>query len=198
MTGLEKILKHIEDDAKAAANAVKTQADMDAAQIIAAAEAEKESKCAQIVQKSKSEVSAFLNRAESAALLQEKKLILNTKQQIIADVIEKAKVSLSGLSDEEYFEIIIQMVKKHALSRQGEILFSKSDKKRVPDKFNATLKKTLAEKEDALLTVSEQTCDIDGGFVLIYGDVEENCSFDALFLAARESLQDKVNALLFE
>ena len=38
---------------------------------------------------------------------------------------------------------------------------------------------------------------MEGGFVLVYGGVEQNCSFAALFDAARDSLQDKLHALLF-
>ena len=38
---------------------------------------------------------------------------------------------------------------------------------------------------------------MEGGFVLVYGGVEQNCSFAALFDTARDSLQDKLHALLF-
>jgi V/A-type H+-transporting ATPase subunit E len=55
----------------------------------------------------------------------------------------------------------------------------------------------LSDKEGASLTLSEKTAAIDGGFLLIYGEIEENCSFDALFSASRENMQDQVNAFLF-
>ena len=38
---------------------------------------------------------------------------------------------------------------------------------------------------------------MDGGFVLLYGGIEENCTVRALFDARREALQDQVHALLF-
>ena len=47
------------------------------------------------------------------------------------------------------------------------------------------------------LRVSNGNCDIDGGFILIYGGIEENCSFRAMLDANREHLADKVNELLF-
>jgi V/A-type H+-transporting ATPase subunit E len=56
----------------------------------------------------------------------------------------------------------------------------------------------LADKKNASLIISENTVTIDGGFILKYGDVEENCSFDALFSSAKEELSDRVNAILFE
>ena len=38
---------------------------------------------------------------------------------------------------------------------------------------------------------------LDGGFILIYGGIEENCTIRALFDARRETLQDQVHGLLF-
>ena len=37
-----------------------------------------------------------------------------------------------------------------------------------------------------VLRISGDTRDIDGGFVLTYGGIEENCSIDALFDAAQD------------
>lgn len=198
MTGLEKILKHIEEDATTAANAVVAEAESKAKDITAHARAEGEKKCLDIEEQSKVAVQSYLSRAESAALLQEKKVILNTKQEIINDVILRAKDSVLGLADKEYFNVILNMVKKYALGQAGQICFSVKDKNRLPIHFEEDLNAALTEIKEAKLIISERTCDIDGGFILIYGDVEENCSFSALFFAAQETLQDKVCKLLFE
>ena len=94
---------------------------------------------------------------------------------------------------EEYFAYILKMVEKHALSQKGEIAFSKADKKRLPQNFRIDLEKASG----GTLKLSRETRDIDGGFVLIYGGIEENCSFKAIFNADREKLADKVNTFLF-
>lgn len=120
------------------------------------------------------------------------------KQQVIDDIIASAKNALLNMTDEEYFEVIIKMIQKYALARKGEIIFSSTDKGRIPEPFEAMIYEALLSVEGAILIVSEETRTIDGGFILVYGDVEENCSFDAIFLATRESLQDKVCKLLFE
>lgn len=198
MTGLEKILKHIEEDADTAADKIITEANNKAAVILADARAEGEKKRAEILERSKLEVQSCLSRAESAANLQEKKLILNAKQEIIGNIINRAKESLLQLEDTKYFDIIIRMVGKHALAQNGQILFSEADSKRLPIQFNETLKTVLSQKEGAVLTAGKETVNICGGFILSYGDVEINCSFDALFAAAKENLQDKVSDFLFD
>jgi len=198
MTGLEKILKVIEEDATKSAEVVIAEATRQAEEITTAAKADSEMKRANIAKQSEIDVKACLSRAESAALLQEKKLILNAKQQMISNVITSSMESLVKLPDKEYFEIIIKMLNKYALDQSGQILFSTKDKQRLPIEFENTIRTALLEKKGASLTISEEMRGFNGGFILIYGNVEENCSFDALFFAAKEDLQDKVCALLFE
>ncbi|MDF2905333.1 MAG: hypothetical protein K0R34_654 [Herbinix sp.] len=198
MTGLEKILKVIEDDANAHAEEIISKAQNEANEIISAAKQEADKKCSEITAKSETDVQAVLSRAESAAALQEKKKILDAKQQIISNVITKARNSLTGLSDSEYIDIILKMAKKYAHNKEGVILFSRTDKNRLPADISSKLTTALAGKPGASLVVSEDVTTIDGGFVLKYGDIEENCSFDALFSSAKEELSDQVNAILFE
>lgn len=197
MTGLEKILKSIEADASKNAEAVIAQAKSEANDITLAAKKDTEKKCAEIAAKSELDVKAVCSRAESAADLMEKKIILDAKQQIINNIIYNARISLANLPDSEYVEVLIRMVNKYAHNKAGKIIFSMADKKRLPKDFSATLQKILSVKEGASLTVSEDVANLDGGFLLVYGNIEENCSFDALFSASKEDLQDKVNAFLF-
>lgn len=198
MTGLEKILKAIESDSKAQAETVILQAKQEAEEIMEAAKKEAEKKCAQIAENSDADVKAVISRAESAASLQERKMILDAKQQIISNIIADARNYLVKLPDSDYLEIILEMVKRHAHKKAGKILFTETDKRRLPQDFNSRLKAALSELPGASLVLAEETASIDGGFLLKYGDIEENCSFDALFDAAKEALQDRVNTLLFE
>jgi V/A-type H+-transporting ATPase subunit E len=195
MTGLDKILKAIEADAKSNKEAVIAQAKREAEDITAAALKEAKNQSAVIKAKSDLDVKAVLSRAESAAELAQKKSILDAKQQMINHIISAARNSLSSLSDSDYVNVILKMVKKHAHNQPGKIVFSSSDRKRLPVDFNIRLQSIL--NGNAALALSEDTAGIDGGFLLIYGDVEENCSFDALFAAEKEELQDIINSFLF-
>jgi V/A-type H+-transporting ATPase subunit E len=90
------------------------------------------------------------------------------------------------------------MVLKYAVGQSGSIIFSETDKKRLPQDFQAKIQTTLANIPGASLTISDRAASIDGGFILVYGEVEENCSFDAIFSASKDMLQDKVSGILFE
>jgi V/A-type H+-transporting ATPase subunit E len=198
MTGLDKILKAIEEEAQAGADAILAEANKQADDILAAAKQEADNQCSRIAEKSEADVKAVISRAESAAALQEKKILLNAKQQMISNIITKARNSLAALPDSEFVETILQMVKKYAHNKPGKILFSASAQKRLPKDFNVRLNNVLSGKPGAMLTIAEENVSFTDGFLLVYGDIEENCSFDALFAAEKEVLQDKVNSLLFD
>ncbi len=198
MTGLEKILQAIKAEADNNVKRILSEADKEAEDIMAAAKKEAEEACKRIEDKSEQDVKSVLSRAESGAALLEKKLLLDAKQQLIGEIIEKARKRLCDLPDEEYFSVILKLIRKQAQNKPGKLVLSDRDMNRLPKDFSRRIGQTLKDIEGASLEVSDQTVKIDGGFILVYGDVEENCSFDALFSAARDELQDKVNKLLFD
>ena len=60
------------------------------------------------------------------------------------------------------------------------------------------MKVLAAKKKGGSLELTETVPDgMDGGFILTYGGIEENCTIKALFDARREELSDKVNRQLF-
>ena len=89
-----------------------------------------------------------------------------------------------------------QLLSRFVTDRAGEIYVSKRDLERMPDDFPAKIEKAAQEKGGSLVLKKEPR-EIDGGFVLVYGGVEENCSAGALFASQRDELADKVHAMLF-
>ena len=92
-----------------------------------------------------------------------------------------------SLDDAAYFGLIFKMVGKFALPQQGKLILNEKDLARVPGDFDVQLKAALAAIPGAVLSLSNSTCPIDGGFVLDYGGIEENCSFEALFYSSQEA-----------
>ncbi len=197
MTGLEKLVKHIEDAAASSAQAMISEAEGKAGKILKEAEAQGEAQSAEILKQSALQAQVVVEHAQSAALLEQRRAILDAKLQAINNVLTQAREELIGLPDDQYAQAIVRMIGKYALNREGQIVFSASDLKRLPPHFEETVRTALSDKPGASLTLSKETRELDGGFVLVYGDVEVNCSFEALFSAEKEALQDKVSALLF-
>lgn len=197
MTGLDKIINQIENEAKENADKIIAEAEEKASEIISTAEKKAAEITSEYAKKAETECAAITARAASADALEIKKSILSKKQSLIKDAVKNAESAVYNLPDSEYFDIILKTVKKYAPNKNGVMMFGKKDLDRLPNDFEKTINATLGF-ENTKLVISDKTADIDGGFILNYGGIEENCSFKALFDSAAEELSDKALALLFE
>lgn len=196
MAGLDKIIGQIEEESKAAAACTIEAAKAEAEKILDMARKEAGVECADIERRSGQTVANILERGKSAAELKKRGSLLAEKQKLIGDTIARAKAELKSMESETYFKMILKLAAKSAQSGEGDILFSAKDLARLPEGFEKQLNAALKDK-GAVLHISQDTRDIDAGFVLTYGGIEENCSFDAIFDSAREILQDKAQEILF-
>ena len=128
--------------------------------------------------------------------MRRKQAVLAAKQEVIGGVLEKAYDAVMNLDDEKYFEMLEKLLEKHALAEEGVICFSEQDLERMPQGFPEKIRNIAASKGGSL-TLSEKPEKMDGGFLLVYGGIEENCTIRAVFDSKREELSDQVNRLLF-
>lgn len=196
MTGLDKMVNQILDEANNSASTILDNAKAQADEILAKAKADAGKSGEEISKRSKADIANYRDRMNSSADLKRRTAVLEAKQGIITQVIEKAYDTFCSKSDAEYFQTIEEMLGKFALPQKGEIYFSSKDISRMPSGFEGKIQE-IAKKNGGSLTLSKDTREIPGGFVLAYGGIEENCSFEALFDSKRDELQDKVQKLLF-
>lgn len=193
MSGIDKIIQQIEANTAQACDAVVGTAQQKADAVIAAAQKEAEQIVADGKEKTALHVADIKKRGDSAADLEEKRVMLSAKQQIISAMLQKGLEEAKNLPDDEYFALIEKMVAKYSQPGKGEILFGEKDQKRLPAGFIAKLNQA-AQGE---IVSAQQTAPIEAGFILRYGGVEQNCSFDAVFAGESEALCDKAGRLLF-
>ena len=196
MTGLEKMKSQILDEANRSAGEILEQAKKEADAVMAEARKNAEAECQRISEKSEADAESLKGRAESSCDLQKRKAVLKAKQEVISEILKRAYKKMLASDTETYFDIIRKMLNKYVLPEEGEICFSSDDKKRLPDGFEKEIAAIAAAKGGKLI-VSKEERNIQGGFVLIYGGIEENCTFKAMFDSRRGELSDKVHALLF-
>ena len=196
MTGLEKMKSQILDEAGKAADVKVAEAKAQAEELIQAARTEAAREAESISRKSEAEVANYKERAASSMDLQKRSRILEAKQAVIAEVLDKAYEKVSTMEKDEYFSMLLKLVGKYALAQDGEICFSAQDLERLPSGFEEQAGEIAAGKGGSL-KVSRETRDIPNGFVRVYGGVEENCTLKAMFEAKRDELADKVNHLFF-
>lgn len=196
MAGLEKIMSQILEEANGEASEIINKAQEEANAILAKADAECKKMEDESVEKEKARQLAHEERLKSSAQLKKRQAVLLAKQQIISDMLERAYEALLRQDIESYFVLIKKMLEKFTLAKAGQIYFSDKDLKRMPSGFEAEIEKIASEKDGSLTLIKEAKA-IDGGFILVYGGIEENCSFKALLNEKKEELADKVQRLLF-
>lgn len=193
MNGLEKILEQINQEAEITATKIVNEAKIDVREIEKKAKQDAKAETDKIEQKTESICKDIAQRGKSAAGLHKRQAMLLAKQNAINEILDKAYHALINLPDDEYFVFILKLVKKHSLKEEGTIYFNEKDLQRLPIIFGAQLEQTANGK----LNIAKEAKDIDGGFVLSYGGIEENCSIKAIFNSKEEQLQDEVNSMLF-
>ncbi len=193
MAGIESITSLIKQEATENAEKIISEANKTANEILAEAKKAADEKTKAALTTEKAEADAVINKAKSAAELQKRRDLLCAKQEIITEIIEKAKKTLSSLPDKEYFELLIKLVKKYETGQEGVLALGANDLKRVPSDFEESLKKASENK----LTLSKKPINIKNGFLLLYGGIDINLSFDSLFDENLEELTDKVSAIVF-
>lgn len=189
MTGLEKIISQIEEEGRTVANDKIEAAKKAAADILASAKQE----CEQIKAAEEAKLSSLEDgmavKLASSMDLERRTAILAAKQQLISEVLDKAYKQVCSTDTEAYFELMEKMLNKYMQPQEGEIYFSQADRDRMPESF--------VKKIPDSLTLLSSKDNIENGFVLVYGGIEENCTLRAVFDSKKEELQDIIQKILF-
>jgi len=188
MAGIDRIIETIAWDsaakcdeilaaAKSQAEAIRAEAEAKAAQLNEAASAEAR-------QRAELSIAAAGPRAAQT----EKRILLQVKNEVIQQVITSALDRLRALPETQYFDLLTRLAAEHAQPGPGEMRLSQKDLDRLPADFAGRL---------GDITISPQPANISDGFILVYGDIEQNCTFDALVSARLDDMKDALHACVF-
>jgi V/A-type H+-transporting ATPase subunit E len=198
MIGIEKIKDTIISDSEDKAREVLQDGEAQVAAILAEAKKlcqEKEAALGKVMDYEKAQTRKIML---SMAELEMRNDILFAKQDIIDKVFAEAVVRLNSMNKERYQDLIKTMLMTSVEAGDEEILFSKAGVEKLPEDFVAKINQELANKGmKGQLTVSSETPNIDGGFIIRNKGVEINNSFSALVNVYRDELETEVAAVLF-
>lgn len=196
MTGLEKIIQKIEADSKIECNNVISEANDEAREILEKAKIVSEQNKQEIIKAALSKSQTELELASSRAELERKKSILAVKINIVNKVIEDALSRLKNLPDEDYFITVKKLIHVYAQKGCGILHFSAGDLKRLPENFESDVNEMFKDNGISV-KISSEPVNIDSGFILVYDDIEQNCSFDALLNSSIDEIKDELYSKIF-
>lgn len=190
MTSSEKILAGIAEEAKAQADKINSDAEKQAAEITAAAKTEAETEAEKIKADAEKKAELIINSGKSSAGLLKRDTTLNCRRELIEKALITIADTVNAYGDKDYFDFLLTLIKKEKLNDKGEVYLSVKDKVRNITDFKSEL--------SALnLTLSDTFADINGGFILKYGDIQINGELSALIHEKRDVLTDELNKALF-
>ncbi len=190
MTSSEKILAGIAEEAKAQADKINSDAEKQAAEITAAAKTEAETEAEKMKADAEKKAELIINSGKSSAELLKRDTALNCRRELIEKALVAVADTVNAYGDKDYFDFLLTLIKKEKLNDKGEVYLSVKDKVRNITDFKSEL--------SALnLTLSDTFADINGGFILKYGDIQINGELSALIHEKRDVLTDELNKALF-
>ena len=190
MTSSEKILAGIAEESKAQADKINSDAEKQPADIIAAAREEAESEAEKIRAEAEKKAELIINSGKSSAELLKRDTALNCRRELIEKALITVADTVNAYGDKDYFDFLLTLIKKERLNGKGEVYLSVKDKARDTASFKSEL-------EALGFTLSDNFADINGGFILKYGDIQINGELSELIHEKRDVLTDELNKALF-
>lgn len=188
MSGLENIISRLESDCAAQCGKIAEDAANETRSVFKNAEDESRVECEKIIADAEKRAEAILKKAESTAQTVSARTMLAAKVSLIDETLEAAVKKLQKLDDNSYFAILLLLAKKYAEKGTGIMYLSAADKARLPEHFAESLEN---------IVIAEECADISDGFILKYGDIEINCTFEAMLNASRDELKALAGSILF-
>lgn len=220
MKNLDKIIEKIDGDAaervaetektaEAEVHRLKKEARDRAADIMNKAERDAER-----------ETERILGRSRSAGEMHRRQILLSAKVGMIDKAYDTAEKFLLSLPSDQYKKLLAHLLADAVEERITGVLrlvtlygdaeehsteftavFNERDReaygKEVIRSTGAILRARSDSKKSVKIGLAEDSADIKGGVILRCGDIESNCSVEAMIRRSREDTGDAIAAVLF-
>ena len=199
MKGTEKIIAHIQADAKAQADAILAQAEKQCAQI----REEYEKKASDAYgEKIRAGVKLCQDKVDSMdriARMEGRKSVLALKQDMVSQSFDKARQMITQLPAEQYVQLLAKLAAQASVTGDEEILLNAKDRAAVGGQVVAAANALLtAAGKKGKLSLAGTTGDFEGGLILRRGSIEANCTIELLVELCRGDMSAQLADVLFE
>jgi len=192
---VEDILKRIEEETESACNAILSEAEEEAGKITSRYEEEARKLKESLLEKARARADEEEKRLVVNEQLVLRKAILAKKGEVLKKVYDMAKERIKALPENEYIEIISNLVLKNAVSGREELVVPAKQKQLFDDSFLARLNKAFGE--GARFSVSAEGGGFEWGVLLREKQREVNLTLDVLFDQVIEVVEPRIAEELF-
>ncbi|MCL2436657.1 MAG: V-type ATP synthase subunit E [Clostridiales bacterium] len=191
---IDNITAKIVSDATEYAEELISAAKQEAAEITAQALKEADSIRVLMSERASKDAASVKHRKNSVAELEARKMRLSAKQAAVANVVVAAIDHLADMKPEQYIAFLVGKIAEIGM-KDGQIVLNAKDKAAVGEDLVKAANKAL---DGGNLTLSEQTINMKGGFVLKHGALEINSGLETMVNALKEGATPEIVAVLFQ
>ncbi len=194
MKGTEKIIAHIQADARAKADAILAQAEEKCAGIRSGYEEQAKEAYAEKIRTGVKENQDRLESMDRLAKMEGRKAILALKQSMVSESFDLAVDKLTALPEAQYVALLAKLAAQASVTKDEELVLNARDRKAVGAKV---IEAANARLGGGKLRLSETEGDFRGGLILRRGSIEANCTVELLVDLCREAMASELAGVLF-
>jgi V/A-type H+-transporting ATPase subunit E len=191
MNGREAIIAKIIDDARKIANTTSEEASAKAKETLSIARNDADIYLKENMEASYKEREDIIKRRLSSAEIEARKMVLQTKQDILTEVFD---IALSTIKSDEknYKKLIEKMVECGVVG--DVVIVSKSDKELLTSEFI----KKAGEKAKKKISLSKTYGDFAGGIILQGDKTDKNMTLEVELATIRDNFEPEIVEKLFK
>jgi len=146
----------------------------------------------------------------AAARMRNARDLLAEKRKILDEVFTQARGQLLNLPDDQYRQLITNLMLKAVETGDEEVIIDKNEKRidlQLVNQVNEQLQSVSSTSLPSTslraggrgnLTLSDERKDLGGGFILKHGKIKNNASLEVLLAQARRELEIELAKELFQ
>ena len=190
---IENITAKIISDATDYADKIIAEAREEASGITAEAQKKADGIKAHMEERAHDESLTLRHRRTAVAELEARKIRLDAKQKAVAKAITVAIDHFATMEPGAYVSFLAKKIAQIGVT-DGQVILNAKDREAVGKKLVEEANKLLSGGK---LTLSEQTLNAKGGFVLKSGSIEVNSSLETMINALKEDITPEIVEALF-
>jgi V/A-type H+-transporting ATPase subunit E len=121
---------------------------------------------------------------------------LTVKAKLLDEVFVQAREQIANMPDDQYKELISSLMEK-AVETGDELVLIGKDEKRIDNSLIKQINRKLGPGFKGNLSLSPESANISGGFILRRGKIQINVSTDVLLGQVREEIEMELAKSLF-
>lgn len=195
MSNINNLTSKIIKDAEDKKEIIISQAEKEKNKILSKKQEEAKVSGNIIIEKAEREAISRKERIISGATLQARNEKLKAKQEVISEIFESSIKALCNLAEDDFKEFVKASILNSDIVGEQKIILNDSGRKIVNKSLVSEINQELGSK--ASVTLSEETRNFKGGFILEKDGIEMNNTFEALVNSLRDDLSINVATVLF-